>query len=112
MNYQTWKKGRILLTSFDHFKRETGAKEYECRILDPELNLYWVEGAPNLFETDDLGEACNFIYLYFNNMGIECGIWQERTQGWRGYYKFEDDDSCTFTSATSVTTITATNGTP
>lgn len=93
MTYQEWKQGRTFNTSFDCYKFETGAKEYQCLLLDPELEAWPLEGALVMFETDNLGEACGVVYEHFKKTGQECGVYQERHGGsWREIYQHKDEE--------------------
>lgn len=59
----------------------TKTKEYQCYLLDPECKLYHIGKV--LLETDDLAEACSFVYKHFEGSNQECCVWQERTKSYR-----------------------------
>lgn len=61
-------------------------REYQVYVLDPDTKMSHIEGEP-LLDTDSLGEASVFIYDAFKENGRELCIWQERSQGYRGYYR-------------------------
>lgn len=108
ITFQEWKEkateaakaqGQLPFLSFDWYKSETGAKEYQCVLLNPDRKFDHDEQTP-LLETDDLAEACGFIYQYFKETGLEVAVWQERSQGYRDYYrptKFARDHKGRFT---------------
>lgn len=62
-------------------------KEYQCFYLDPRYKLAHADDAEVLLETDDLAEACTFIYRKFKEEGKDIAVWQPRTQGYRGHYQ-------------------------
>lgn len=67
--------------------------EYQCFYLNPEFNLAHDEDAEVLFETDNLAEACTFIYRKFQVEKKDIAVWQSRTQGYRDYYQTKKRDA-------------------
>ncbi len=90
--YTAWKeqqqaKGTWAPTSFDAYRREfPEVKEYVCVLLSPDHKLFHFEQVP-LLETNDLGEACVFVYNLFNTTGQECAVFQERSAGYCEVYQ-------------------------
>jgi hypothetical protein len=78
--------GFLPFLSYDTYKAETGAKEYQCVLLSPEHKLFHLPQTP-LFESDCLAEACFFVSQYFKEHGVEVAVWQDRSQGYRDYYQ-------------------------
>ena len=60
--------------------------EYQCVDLDPNFKLFHGDNKP-LLETNCLAEACGFVYNRFKELGIECAVFQPRTQGYREIYR-------------------------
>lgn len=60
--------------------------KYECFDLDPALKL---DHGNNelLFATDDLAEACAFVYKRFSDLGVECAVLQPSTGMYREIYR-------------------------
>ena len=65
--------------------------EYECYDLDLNFKLFHGDN-PKLFETNDLGEACGFVYDRWKKTGIACAVYQPRTQGYREVYQPKKTD--------------------
>jgi len=61
------------------------SKEYQCFDLDPALKLGHGDN-PVLLETDDLAEACGFIYKRHKETGKETAVWQPRQRVYRDHY--------------------------
>ena len=40
-----------------------------------------------MLATDDLAEACGFVYNHFKATGVECAVYQERSAGYREIYQ-------------------------
>lgn len=59
--------------------------EYECYLLNPDMELCHM--GEKLFETDDLAEACSFVYNWYQEKNVDVCVWQPRTSGYREYYK-------------------------
>jgi hypothetical protein len=97
LSYQDWKKEQIAkgeFTSYDWYKQEfPQVKEYVCVYLDPECKLYHADDAEILFQTDNLGEACTFVYNLFKQEKRDIAVYQERSQGYREVYKNKTRDS-------------------
>jgi hypothetical protein len=91
MTYQDWKARQIAnndFTSYDWYRAEfPQVKEYVCVYLNPEYKMGHDDDAEILLATDNLGEACGFIYERFKREGRDIAIWQERSQGYRGVYQ-------------------------
>ena len=86
-SFQQWREGREYDRSFDVYRREfPSVKEYVCVDLDPSFKLSHGDNQP-LLETDDLAEACFFVYNRFKELGIECAVYQQRTDGYREIYQ-------------------------
>lgn len=62
-------------------------KNYQCFYLSPNFKLAHEDDAEVLFESDNLGECCNFIYLKFNIEGKDIAVYQPRIQSYRDYYR-------------------------
>jgi len=60
--------------------------EYQVVLMDPTKRAYHQPQTP-LLETDRLDEACGFCYEKFKKDGIDIGVWQERSQGYREHYR-------------------------
>ncbi len=95
ISYADWKEqelarcreARVLpFLSFDEYARRTGAKEYICVVLSPDHKLFHLPQEP-LLATDCLAEACCFVYDLFKKEGVECAVYQERSQGYRSTYQ-------------------------
>ena len=97
MLYADWKQKQIEandFTSYDWYKQEfPEVKEYVCVYLNPEYKLAHDDDAEILFATDNVAEACGFIYEKFKLEKKDIAIWQERTQGYRGHYQNKARDS-------------------
>jgi hypothetical protein len=91
MTYAQWRQEQIAkgeFASFDWYKQEfPEVKEYVCVYLDPNCKLNHEEDAEILFATDNLGEACTFVYNKFKQEKRDIAVWQERSQGYREVYK-------------------------
>lgn len=60
--------------------------EYQCVDLDPAFTLSHGDSKP-LLETNDLAEACSFVYSRFKDTGTACAVFQPRAQGYREIYR-------------------------
>jgi len=67
--------------------------EYQCFYLNPEYKLAHDDDAQVLFETDNLGEACVFVYNRFKIEKRDIAVYQPRTQDYRDYYQNKVRDS-------------------
>ena len=67
--------------------------EYQCFYLNPKCKLAHDDDAEVLFETDNLGQACSFVYRDWQANQKDIAVWQERTQGYRDYYRHPARDS-------------------
>lgn len=67
--------------------------EYKCVLLNSTAKLAHDETIPVLFESDNMVEACVFIYEHFQNHGLAVAVWQPRHSIYRSYYRkpFRDD---------------------
>lgn len=61
--------------------------EYQCFYLDPTMVLGHDDDAPILFETDNLGEACTFVYKDWNINHIGIAVYQPRSNAYREIYR-------------------------
>ncbi len=61
--------------------------EYQCFYLNPEYKLAHDDDAEVLFETDNLAEACTFVYNLFKQEKRDIAVYQPRSQGYREYYQ-------------------------
>jgi hypothetical protein len=61
--------------------------EYQCFYLNPEYKLAHDDDAELLFETDNLAEACTFVYNKFNQEKRDIAVYQPRNQGYCQYYQ-------------------------
>lgn len=61
--------------------------EYQCFYLNPEYKLAHDDDAQLLFETDNLGEACAFVYNKFNQEKRDIAVYQPRTESYRSHYQ-------------------------
>lgn len=97
MLYADWKEKQIAennFTSYDWYKREfPEVKEYVCVYLNPEYKLGHDDNAEILFATDNLGEACGFVYEKFNTEKRDIAVYQERSKGYRSTYQNKARDS-------------------
>ena len=97
MNYQVWKQEQIAkggYTSFDRYRDEfSEVKEYQCFYLNPDYKLAHDDDAEVLFETDNLAEACTFVYNRFKQEKRDIAVYQPRTEGYRGHYQNKLRDS-------------------
>jgi len=97
LNFETWKqeqKAKGEFASYDWYKQEfPEVKEYVCVYLNPEYKMCHDDDAEILFATDNLGEACGFIYEKFKIEKKDIAIYQERSQGYRGCYQNKARDS-------------------
>jgi hypothetical protein len=97
MNYQVWKQEQIAkggYTSFDRYRDEfPEVKEYQCFYLNPDYKLAHDDDAEVLFETDNLAEACTFVYNRFKQEKRDIAVYQPRTEGYRGHYQNKLRDS-------------------
>ena len=66
--------------------------EYQCLLLDPSRRLSPYDDAEVLCETDDLGEACVFIYHHWERHQLDICVYQPRYQYIRGYYRRQARD--------------------
>jgi hypothetical protein len=88
MTYEAWRATQQWPhTSFDSYLfAHPEVREYQVFRLDPTTKMSHIEGEP-LLETDNLAEACTFIYDAFRNEGAELCVFQPRTQGYCDYYR-------------------------
>ena len=61
--------------------------EYQCFYLNPEYKLAHDDDAEVLFETDDLAEACYFVYNKFLQEKRDIAVYQPRTGDYRELYR-------------------------
>lgn len=61
--------------------------EYQCFYLSPNYKLAHEDDAEVLFETDNLGHACSFVYNKFNEEGKDIAVYQPRLESYREYYR-------------------------
>ncbi len=61
--------------------------EYQCFYLNPDYKLAHDDDAEVLFETDNLGEACTFVYNKFKQEKRDIAVYQPRTEGYREHYQ-------------------------
>jgi hypothetical protein len=61
--------------------------EYQCFYLDPTMQLAHADDAVPLMETDNLGEACTFVYKDWNINHRDIAVYQPRSQGYREIYR-------------------------
>ena len=66
--------------------------EYQCFYLNPEYKIAHDDDAEVLFESNNLGEACTFVYNKFQQEKRDIAVYQPRTEGYRDIYqnKFRD----------------------
>lgn len=97
MLYADWKQKQIANNEFSGFEvyksQFPEVKEYVCVYLNPEYKLCHDDDAEILLATDNLAEACGFIYNKFKEEKKDIAIYQERTQGYRGCYQNKARDS-------------------
>lgn len=67
--------------------------EYQCVYLNPEYKLAHDDDAEILFETNDLAEACTFIYEKFTLEKRDIAVYQPRTKGYRDHYQNKRRDA-------------------
>jgi hypothetical protein len=67
-------------------------KEYQCFYLDPSMKLGHADDAEVLFETNDLGEACYFVYNRYLAEGKAIAVYQPRSKGYREIYRKRPHD--------------------
>ena len=67
--------------------------EYQCFYLNPEYKLAHDDDAQVLFETDNLAEACSFVYNLFKQEKRDIAVYQPRSQGYRAHYQNKLRDS-------------------
>jgi hypothetical protein len=67
--------------------------EYQCFYLNPDFKLAHDDDAEVLFETDNLAEACTFVYNLFKQEKRDIAVYQPRSQGYREYYQNKLRDS-------------------
>jgi hypothetical protein len=91
MLYADWKQKQIeanQFTSFDRYRDEfPEVKEYQCFYLNPDFKLAHDDDAEVLFETDNLAEACTFVYNKFKQEKRDIAVYQPRSQGYREHYQ-------------------------
>lgn len=61
--------------------------EYQCFYLSENYKLAHEDDAEVLFESDNLGECCGFVYNKFKVEGKDIAVYQSRTQGYREIYR-------------------------
>ena len=97
LNFQEWKqeqKAKGEFASFDWYKEAfPEVKEYVCVYLNPEYKLGHDDDAEILLATDNLGEACTFVYNKFKEEKRDIAVFQERSQGYRSVYKNKPRDA-------------------
>ena len=94
--FKAWKESQPIRPggwSYEDFKREFQLKEYQCFYLNPEFKLAHDDDAPVLFQTDDLAEACVFVYNLFKLEGKDVAVWQPRHGHYREIYQQKARDS-------------------
>ena len=94
--FKAWKESKIGtpgIWTFDDFLKETGSKEYQCFYLNPAMRLAHDDDAEVLFQTDNLGEACCFVYEKFKAEGRDIAVYQPRSNGYREIYRKPARDS-------------------
>ena len=66
--------------------------EYQCYYLNPEYKLAHDDDAEVLFESNNLGEACTFVYNQFKLEKRDIAVYQPRIGTYRDIYqnKFRD----------------------
>ena len=57
--------------------------EYQCFYLNPEYKLGHDDDAKVLFESNNLGEACSFVYNKFKQEKRDIAVYQPRTGNYR-----------------------------
>ena len=67
--------------------------EYQCFFLNPDYRLAHDDDAEVLFESDNLGECCVFVYEHFKKNKQDIAVWQPRTAGYREIYKNKKRDA-------------------
>lgn len=61
--------------------------EYQCFFLNQEFKLAHDDDAEVLFESNNLGECCNFIYEHFKLNKKNIGVYQPRLNAYRDHYQ-------------------------
>lgn len=61
--------------------------QYQCFYLNPKFKLAHDEDAKVLFESDNLGECCQFIYDSFLKDGMDIAVYQPKSNAYRDYYR-------------------------
>jgi hypothetical protein len=61
--------------------------EYQCFYLNPAMKLAHDDDAEVLFESNSLGECCNFVYEKFKLEKRNIGVYQPRIQSYRDLYQ-------------------------
>lgn len=77
--------------------------EYECYLLDPNTTMSHIEGEAML-KTNELHEACSFVYNLFIKDGTEACVYQPRLDAYRDSYRkseFSRDKKGRFTKGES-----------
>ncbi len=70
----------------------TNTFEYQVFQLDPNTKMSHIEGEP-IMETNNLAEACVYVYNAFKNEQLELCVFQPRTQCYREYYRHSNKHS-------------------
>lgn len=66
--------------------------EYQCFHLSPSRKLAHENDAPVLFESDNLSEACTYVYTRWLEEQRDIAVWQPRSQGYREIYRHKARD--------------------
>ena len=61
--------------------------EYQCFYLNPEFKLADDDDAEVLFESNNLGECCSFVYKLFQQESKDIAVYQPRSSGYREVYQ-------------------------
>jgi hypothetical protein len=97
LHFLEWKqeqKAKGEFASFDWYRDAfPEVKEYVCVYLNPEYTLAHDDDAEILLATDNLGEACTFVYNKFKEEKRDIAVFQERSQGYRSVYKNKPRDA-------------------
>ena len=67
--------------------------EYQCFYLNPEYKMAHDDDAVVLFESNDLGEACTFIYAKFLLEKRDIAVYHPRSDGYRELYRNKARDA-------------------
>lgn len=67
--------------------------QYQCFYLSDNYKLAHEDDAEVLFESDSLGECCNFVYAKFKAEGRNIAVYQPRIDSYREVYMNKTRDS-------------------